>query len=111
MNEPINLIDIDPALAARAMVALYRYGWPTADLGNFAPTHIVGALVDDLGYICVLANGRFVATYRYTNKESLKRLKQWPIDLTNHVIALGIVDLDLHRAEQSVGARLGRGVS
>lgn len=77
MNQPIELIDISTDLASRAMAATYRNGaW-----AETAPTKIVGAIVDNLGYIIVVTNDTLTAVYRYTNREILKRLKMWPANV------------------------------
>lgn len=81
---PITLIDIDTSLAARTMCAIYKGQWtPTA------PTAIIGAILDGLGYAIVLTGDDVSHVYRYTNREQLKRLKQWPDGIDKVLAANG----------------------
>jgi hypothetical protein len=83
VNQPTELTDISIDLASRAMAATYRNGaWVET-----APSHIIGAVIDDLGYIVVITNDTLTAVYRYTNRDILKRLKQWPKGLDDIIVA------------------------
>lgn len=105
MNQPIELIDVTPELAGRAICALYRHEWIET-----APTKIIGAIVDDLGYVIVITNDELTAVYRYTNREIFKRLKMWPKGVDRIVGEhLAPVD-DTPPAERTLADVLGRKV-
>lgn len=89
MNQPIQIIDLSTDLASRAVQAVYRGTWV-----DTCPTHLVGVVHDDLGYIVCVTNDDITHVYRYTNREQLKQLKKWPQALND--IASERTGIDLH---------------